>query len=1073
MGAHGSTTAKVDIIPQLHHFTQYGHSELQSFWVRGMRDLSETFALRINEFEFLLNSKLVTLPVCRFLFNQVLDTDKNGLVDKMEVMCLICLCSSLSNAEKVEYIFELFNFNEKGYLVESELSLSLLSITRVVNKVDSKFEVPPAPIWKHVIELAFKHFSFIDQTKKSIRKPELVEFAAGVPQVTYYLDAFRGHASQVFMKMKKWKPSKVNDQPPKVAQTADGKKWCDVNFPANESSITPLKEWEAKGLLPYRFVRWRRREHVGSATATDAVPFLFTHQRAVLRSLEKKKIYYGPGIVGNGYFKQGLLADRWLLNGLAMALGNPVLIEHLFGNTGQEDSVGRFNARIFEGCGWRGLFVDDRIPCNPQCQPLFTKSSDANEAWPFIYEKVVAKYLGSYGNIALCSKRMDATMWAVRMTTGGHVTRECTADYEWKSVDSEVSMPEKNGFLKLQSLLVEGSLVSVGRSEGMAMSANCFAKSPRTTPPHGYLYPVVVAFTDASGFKFIKIRDAFREYLDFIGETHNSNKDYQKDARIKVDEMSGQCNTILIPIEKLPELFDTIIISRFPDALKVHAERMRLKPWRTDYLKMRTRGKENPAKFFLKVVGHARDPAVLPDEHKADLRLSRLREQQDKEMLVSDEIVSQDMNTAFDYDRPRSFPNAEVKRNEKAVTVSEEQLVLQRKNENLQKLLTPVDVCLTVSSTCPWGVGGAPEVGAKLRLRIVPSMRTIKVIRVIMKKKKELVAEALAKQAEALKRQAELLAAEKEESVAPEDKEPPDAAKTETANESDDESESGSDSDDREDATSQSESTEIPEHIRLKNEEDARLDEIRNKEHILAEEWFEIRDAAEQCWMSKSVKLYPGEYYILADVTYDVPDEKMFHLASPKDKTECPWLDGRPLEVNKIWLQVSSVGQFQMKCMFDPKECPKHAASVSNVVVTPPRWPFSAENQEETASRGLQQVMVDLRSQVQVASAMLLALGQEFKNKFRHKLKLYKKHLDKVEADRKKQEEEEMMRKRLEEDRLEEERKLAAYREREAKMKKDKEREKKLNKKGLSAKASNRESTRTNDTTNTNTETVD
>ena len=50
MGANGSSTLKVDIIPQLFHFTQYGKPELTAFWKRGMVDLSETFALRLSEF---------------------------------------------------------------------------------------------------------------------------------------------------------------------------------------------------------------------------------------------------------------------------------------------------------------------------------------------------------------------------------------------------------------------------------------------------------------------------------------------------------------------------------------------------------------------------------------------------------------------------------------------------------------------------------------------------------------------------------------------------------------------------------------------------------------------------------------------------------------------------------------------------------------------------------------------------------------------------------------------------------------------------------------------------------------
>jgi len=1042
MGAHGSTTAKVEIITQLHHFTQYGRPELESFWVRGMGELSETFALRLHEFEFLLNSKLVTLPVCRYLFNQVLDTDKNALVDKMEVMCLVCLCSQLSNAEKVEFMFELFNFNEKGYIVESELSLLILSITRVVAKVDPKFKDPPKPVWKHVIDLAYEHFAHIDTTKKSLRKPELVAFAAGVPQVTYYLDSFRGHAAQVFVKMKKWRPSKAGDKEPAVQLTADGKKWTDVYFPCNESAIIPLKEWVTEGLVPYHFVRWRRRQNVGAITAATEYPFLFSHKRSVLRTLDKRKLYYGSGILGNGYLKQGVLADRWMLNGLAACLGNPMLVEALFGSTGQEDTVGRFNVRVFEGSGWRGIYVDDRIPCNPQCTPLFAQSSDNTECWPFIFEKAVAKYFGSYGNIGLCSKRMDATMAAVRLTTGAHVYREAVSDYEWKSVDFEVSSPEKNASKKILDILKEGSIICVGRSEVMAMHSNCFKQSPRVAPPHGYLYPILVNYTNEAGYKFVKIRDAFHDYLSFVGETHNTNKDYQKDERIKVDEMSGHCNTVTIPIEQIPDLFDTLIVVRFPDAIRPLAEKMSLVPWRTDYLKMRTRGKENPAKFLLKVIGHPRRQQKTGDIPPI-MRLSKLREKQASEMVVSEDIVSQEMDTDFDFERKRTFPTAEKTRDVIPITISEAEIEKKRKSENLNMMLTPIDVCLTVSSTCPWAVGGAPEVGAKIRLRIVPSMRTIKALRVIRKKEQEIVAETAAKIAAEIARQKALLAAEGDgvrEPAADDDNE------DENAKEENDEEVSGSGSgsgsgseigDSDEDDSSDEDTPEATEV----DKEAARLAEILRKERLLELEWFETRASAEQCWISKSVKLFPGEYYVLADVSYDLPDKKMYHLASPREKSEWPWLDGRPLEVNKVWLQASSIGQFQVSCLWDQKECPKHGMSVSSVTMTPPKWPFSAEVQDETASRGLIQMVSDLREQIKVSGALFYAQAQEFKNKFRHKLKMYKAHLDEVAEAKRKYEQRVADIARMEEERIEEERQMAIYRAREAKIKKEKERE--------------------------------
>ena len=101
-----------------------------------------------------MGKDLVEFKTMRYLFSEIFDTDKNNTVDKMEVMyevnvykcfwkcnyvyfgatilfrCAIFLTSKISNEEKIHYFFELFNFNNKGYLFESEIILMLLAITR-------------------------------------------------------------------------------------------------------------------------------------------------------------------------------------------------------------------------------------------------------------------------------------------------------------------------------------------------------------------------------------------------------------------------------------------------------------------------------------------------------------------------------------------------------------------------------------------------------------------------------------------------------------------------------------------------------------------------------------------------------------------------------------------------------------------------------------------------------------------------------------------------------------------------------------------------------------------------------
>ena len=56
------------------------------------------------------------------------------------------------------------------------------------------------------------------------------------------------------------------------------------------------------------------------------------------------------------FFNKGLLADRYLLNPLAAMTGRPDLLTSAFATTKQED-FGRFSIRLFEGCGWRNVYV--------------------------------------------------------------------------------------------------------------------------------------------------------------------------------------------------------------------------------------------------------------------------------------------------------------------------------------------------------------------------------------------------------------------------------------------------------------------------------------------------------------------------------------------------------------------------------------------------------------------------------------------------------------------------------------------------------------------------------------------
>ena len=582
MGNGGSYTSKATINPHFFVFTRWEAPEMAEFLQRGQQELSETFALRRHEFDFLVGHELVDFPTSRALFNEIFDTDGNSLVDKFEVMTVICLVSKLSNKEKIQFFFDLFNFNNKGYLYESELVLLFYAISRGVFKADQKYIPPSNKSIAHLVEEAKLHMVY---SKGSMRKPELVKFILGNRDVLSFLESWRGHAAQVLL--------------------GESKKWRDLTFPAAAVSIAPSYEWLKVGLPPENFIRWRRRDKVGNELGCLQ---MFTHAESFFKTVDRRAVYKGPGVIGQGTLKQGMLADRWFLNALAAIIARPEAVMACLATTGQEES-GRYCTRFYEGGGWRSVNVDDRIPCSPDCNPLFSVSSHSLEAWPLILEKGLAKYLGSYGRLGMCGQRGDATMTGLRLVTGGHVQQLSTQDFHWTSVEIEVPEGRESGAAFVKKCMAQGSFVSLGRSESMVLMSR---RPPATTlrateddptggeaeggvsnatkyqlmlPPCGRLFPVV-GHVFIKNYLYIILRDAFG-LID--------------DCDPGVNFETGHCRTFMIKVEDIPKSYDIVMVSRFPDSLRPLADKLQFQPWYTEFDCQDTGGVQAPAAFRLTV----------------------------------------------------------------------------------------------------------------------------------------------------------------------------------------------------------------------------------------------------------------------------------------------------------------------------------------------------------------------------------------------------------------------------------------------------------------------------------------
>ena len=565
--------------------------------------------------------------------------------------------------------------------------------------------------------------------------------------------------------------------------------------------------------------------------------------------------------------------------------------------------------------------------------------------------------------------------------------------------------------------------------------------------------------------------------------------------------------------EQVKEHFDTIIVSKYPDSLRSHCHYLNFRQWRSDIVKQKTTSKYSPAHFLLKVKGH---PLPNPDAPPPppETRLSKLRDKMAREMQVNDDIVAQDMDMAFDYQRRRYFPNSSKPtslREDKEYLAALEDMTLlvprvgipiededgysrstapsQQKStgegkkdaddqedkeeavegdqvlgqgqgqevklrwerpfmsdsEKIRHLeeLTPVDFAVTVSSAIPWAVAGGKEAGPKLRFRVVPTIATVKYLRglheqlAVIKKEKDILKQENEEKMKALLAIDEDNDEESRPQSADGGEEEKDTVDEESDSdeESDEESSSGSDETDEdgeEEETGSLDSQGNPKMRKKKKTKDKtpselaaeewakltdeeRLErEIKDREKVLTEQWFEVRDSSETSWLSKTLQLHSGEYYIVVDIDFEMPSTQLYNLAKPKDISEAPWLEGRKVELNKIWCHVSSIGRYEISKV-KKENVEMHARTLQYVSMKPPRWPFMGEKQEEVSSRFLNQYVKTLRKQVDSEGTKFMTMTRAFMLKYKTRLMglRERKKAEEREKQREKELEEEREREKL------------------------------------------------------------
>jgi hypothetical protein len=117
----------------LHSLTALNRADLQAIYDKYTLNLGQPFALNLTQVKVLLGGEG---GATRSIFDEVFDTDHNGLVDARELFASIAMLSKASAAEKLDFIHQLYDFSGVGELSRDELVIMFRSVTTGCKKMD-------------------------------------------------------------------------------------------------------------------------------------------------------------------------------------------------------------------------------------------------------------------------------------------------------------------------------------------------------------------------------------------------------------------------------------------------------------------------------------------------------------------------------------------------------------------------------------------------------------------------------------------------------------------------------------------------------------------------------------------------------------------------------------------------------------------------------------------------------------------------------------------------------------------------------------------------------------------------
>jgi Ca2+-binding EF-hand superfamily protein len=187
----GRAVLRDEVLP----FVNYQRESIYNLW-ESFNDVAEGFGINVDEFKEICSVLQASLGnirkaalerICETLFDAVLDTDHNGLIDALEMLSAITIVSGLRRKDKLTHVFNLYDFDESAEVTIDEMTLLLKSTMSGL----CKFCGIAPPDERRLEMMSQTAFSAIQKDKdNALTRDEFLDYCDRTPEVRAWLAHF-------------------------------------------------------------------------------------------------------------------------------------------------------------------------------------------------------------------------------------------------------------------------------------------------------------------------------------------------------------------------------------------------------------------------------------------------------------------------------------------------------------------------------------------------------------------------------------------------------------------------------------------------------------------------------------------------------------------------------------------------------------------------------------------------------------------------------------------------------------------------------------------------------------------